>query len=349
MTSHDRSGSTSPGPAVPRAAPSAGAVTSRLCEQRELDEMCRTGLEIVYEAIDSGDAARAAEAASNVLTARSGLADLFVNWVAASLAYLLQEHGEEAMAGAIEPEAWLSSGMDTAGGEAVVWLARQAFSEPDGVATRVGELVGAGDAVGARRYWSEVEDATLKMHDHRVDLAAAVLSHVYRRHGTEGVSGALAHAAARPWWSDRMEADLRNDPVTRVREWSFFLGVGNFGSISVTEDDDRFVIHHQVCGSCARQELRNRHGEPWALARVVEPVPELNFGISNYTIYRTHLAAWHFVMPIGKGLPPWPAIDCSGVPGRCWFTIYKDPATTPRRYYDMVGLGSRHPTEGRQP
>jgi hypothetical protein len=67
-------------------------------------------------------------------------------------------------------------------------------------------------------------------------------------------------------------------------------------------------------------------------------VPTLNFGIRDYTVYRTHLAAWHFVMPIREGLPPWPAIDCSGVPGRCWFTLYKEPTKTPSRYYDMVGL-----------
>ena len=134
-----------------------------------------------------------------------------------------------------------------------------------------------------------------------------------------------------------MTADLQLSPVQRITQWSFFLGVGNFGQISVTEQDDCFVIHHQVCGSCARQELRGRHEAPWSLARVSEAVPTLNFGIEDFTIYRTHLAAWHFVMPTRQGMPPWPAVDCSGVPGRCWFTIYKDPTQTPDRYYEMIG------------
>lgn len=321
----------------------------RLCEQRELDEMCRTGLERVHEAVGSRDPARARAVALEVQTARNGLSELFVNWVAATLAYLCQERGEAAMAAALEPEAWLALGIDTAGSGATVELARRALDAPEAVAASVGDHVRNGDIAGARGYWLTVEDATRKLHDHRVDLVAAVLSHVYRRYGTDGISAALAHAAAQPWWTDRMASDLANDPVTRVREWSFFLGVGNFGTISVTEEADRFVIHHQVCGSCASQELRNRHEEPWALARVTEPLAELDFGISNYTIYRTHLAAWHFVMPIGQGLPPWPAIDCSGVPGRCWFTIFKDPATTPRRYYDMVGLGDHYPQGGCRP
>jgi hypothetical protein len=309
-----------------------------LCTQRELDEMCRTGLELVQEAIDTGDPRVAAEMATKVQTARGGLGDIFKNWAAASLAYLHEQHGEEAMAAALDPEEWLALGMNTGATLEDVQLARSVFLDPALVGARIGELVGVGSGAEAKRYWDEVEQATLKLHDHRIDWASAVLSHVYRTYGSEGLAGALGHASAQPWWRDRMTLDLQNDPVSRVREWSFFLGVGNFGQISVTEAAECFVIHHQVCGSCARQELRNMHEPPWSLARVAEPEPTLNFGISDYTVYRTHLAAWHFVMPIREGLPPWPAIDCKGVPGRCWFTLYKDPADTPARYYEMAGF-----------
>ena len=44
------------------------------------------------------------------------------------------------------------------------------------------------------------------------------------------------------------------------------------------------------------------------------------------------------VMPIRDVGHPWPAINCSGVPGRCWFTIYKDPHDTPEHYYARAGL-----------
>ena len=71
---------------------------------------------------------------------------------------------------------------------------------------------------------------------------------------------------------------------------------------------------------------------------MTEEIPGLNFGIPIYSVYRTHLAVWHYVMPIRDVGHPWPAIDCSGVPGRCWFTVYKDPHDTPARYYEKAGL-----------
>jgi hypothetical protein len=300
--------------------------------------MCRTGIELVQEAIDSGDPARAADTASKVQVARAGLAELFTNWVAASLSYVHEEHGEDAMAAALDPEQWLALGISLTASVDEVLRARELFTSPEKAGDRIGELVATGDGAGARAYWDEVEAATLKLHDYRIDWASELLSHVYRTYGSDGLAGALAHAAARPWWRDRMTADLAMDPVERITQWSFFLGVGNFGVISVSESDEYFAIHHQVCGSCGRQELRRRHDPPWSLARVTEPVPTLNFGIKDYTVYRTHLAAWHFVMPAKEGMAPWPAIDCSGVPGRCWFTIYKNPSRTPARYYDSIGV-----------
>jgi hypothetical protein len=311
---------------------------SRLCSQRDLDEMCRTGVELVYEAVDSGDPGHAADVTLKVQTARAGLGEIFTNWASASLSYVREHHGEQAMTAILDPEQWLALGMSPATTLAEVQLGREALANPNLVADRIADLLRVESAARSKEYWEEVESATLKMHDYRIDWVAEILSRVYRTHGVEGLTGALRHASDQSWWRDRMTMDLQTDPVSRVTEWSFFLGVGNFGTISVTEQDECFVIHHQVCGSCARQELRNRHEPPWSLARVTEAVPGLNFGISDYTIYRTHLAAWHFVMPISQGLPPWPAIDCSGIPGRCWFTIYKDPAETPTRYYEMAGL-----------
>ena len=265
--------------------------TGSLCSQRDLDEMCRTGIERVQEAIDSGSADRAAATATTVQSARQGLGELFTSWSAASLAYVLEHHGEEAMAAALEPEQWLALGISLGPSLEETLLAKQLVQAPETAGDRIGELVTAGDRAGAKAYWDLVEGATLKLHDFRIDWATAVLSHVFRTFGVDGLQGALDHAAAQPWWRDRMTADLQLDPVERITQWSFFLGVGNFGVISVTERDECFVIHHQVCGSCARQELRRRHEEPWSLARVAEPVPTLNFGITDYTVYRTHLAA----------------------------------------------------------
>jgi hypothetical protein len=313
---------------------------SRLCAQEELDEMCRTGIELIHEAIDSGAPAAAAAEFTRVVDVRKGLVDLMIDWSSTTLDHVRETYGPEAMSATFDPDLWLELGLRTGLDLDATVRGRETFADSAPGAAQLAALVEAGERGAAKRLWGEIDDATLKVHDYRIDWLTAVLSHVYREHGAEALSGTLLKSANSDWWHRRMEADLADlaDPVSRIRNWSFFLGVGNWGTVSISETDDAFVIHHQVCGSCGRQELRGRYEEPVNFPRIVEPIPGLNFGDTNYTIYRTHLAVWHFVMPIGDVGHPWPAINCSGVPGRCWFTIYKNPHDTPAWYYERAGL-----------
>lgn len=311
-----------------------------LCTQEELDEMCRTGVELMHEAIDSGDTARTAEMFMKIQNARIDLIDLFANWSGATLAYVLEHHGEQAMIAAFDPEEWLELGLDTNPTRELIELGKQVTRDPDAGAERLVAALRDDGPPSAKAYWAEVERATLALHDYRLDWSTSILSQAYRNHGLDGLNGALLHAGEQEWWQGRMVGDLADDPVTRIQNWSFFLGVGNFGTVSVSEDAERFSIHHAVCGTCGRQELAGRYEAPWNFPRVTEIAPEVNFGDPNYTIYRAHLPVWHFVTPHNKGMPPWPAIDCSGIPGRCWFNIYKDPARTPARYGEKIAAGA---------
>ena len=322
------------------------APSRRYFTPQQLDEMCRNGVELIQEAIDRGDPVTAREVVLKIQTARNGLADLFPSWSAATLSHIRENYGEDAMARAMNADRWLALGLSAPLSLEEVRLAEAIFANAEVPADHVVALMREGRLAEAKRYWDGVESATSKLHDYRIDWATEILSHVYREYGAQGVADALAHAAAQPWWADRMPGDLPKDPATRVEEWSFFLGVGNFGTVSISEEDDCFIIHHQVCGSCGKQELRGRHEEPWSMARIHEPISTLNFGIADYTVYRAHLAAWHYVMPTSKGFAPWPAIDCSGVPGRCWFAIYKDPSSTPERYFEKIGLQKHQVMKG---
>jgi hypothetical protein len=312
---------------------------TRLCSQEELDEMCRTGTELVHEAIDGGDPEAVGAEVERIVDARRGLVDLMVDWAAVSVRYVLEQHGEAAMSACLEPDLWFEIGQRTGLDLDATVLAKGAFADPAACAARFAELVGAGETAAAKRLWNELEDATMRLHDYRIDWLTAVLSHVYRAHGAEGLYGAQLEFANSEWWHGRMEADLAElaDPVARIRNWSFFLGVGNYGTVSLSETDEAFVMHHQVCGSCGRQDLRGCQEAPLNFPRVTEEIPGLNFGDPNYTVYRTHLAVLHFVMPIADVGHPWPAINCSGVPGRCWFTVFKDPHQTPEHYYRRAG------------
>jgi len=317
-----------------------GTTLGRLCTQEELDEMCRNGTELIHEAIDSGDPAQAKGEYLRVVEVRQGLVDLMIDWTSTSIQWVLENHGKEAMAKCFQPDFWLELGQRTGLDVEATALARGVFADAQPTAERMESLVGAGEVGAAKRFWGEVDDACLKLHDYRIDWLTAVISYIYEEYGADGLSGAMMKSAEADWWHGRMEADLAelDDPVARVRNWSFFLGVGNWGTVSISETDDAFIIHHQVCGSCGRQDLRGCLSDPINFPRVTEEIPALNFGVPIYSVYRTHLAVWHYVMPIGDVGHPWPAIDCSGVPGRCWFNVYKNPHDTPERFYKKAGL-----------
>ena len=323
-------------PGGPGSAPPAG----RLATQAQLDALCRNGSELMHEAIDSGDAAIAAAEARRINDARRGLVDLMKDWTASTIAWVRDTHGDGAVAAVLDADLWLELGLRNSLSLDETVLARSVFAGESDVAERIGALAGAGDRGGAKALWDGVEEATRKLHDYRIDWLTAALTHVHRAYGDDGVYGAMLRAGQSEWWLGRMRGDLArlDQPLARATDWGFFLGVGNWGTISMTEQDDCFVIHHQVCGSCGRQELRSRHEPPTSFARIRESRLDLNFGIPDYTVYRTHLPVWHFVVPIAEVGHPWPAIRCTGVPGRCWFTIYKDPHDTPEWYYEQVGL-----------
>jgi len=323
------------------AEPTPGAANhERLCTQSQLDMMCRTGTELVHEAIDSRDANQVHATYARIIEARSGLVDLMNDWVATTLQWIREEQGEEKVAAALEADLWLELGLRTGLSLEQTTMAKLVFSGDTSGENEIAALAASGDTAGAKELWDAIDAATQKIHDYRIDWLTSVISHVYRTFGADGLSGAMLKCAYADWWRDRMPADLADidDPVARITNWSFFLGVGNWGTVSVTETDDAFVIHHQVCGSCGRQELRGCHEAPVNFPRVTEPIPGLNFNDPNYTIYRTHLAVWHFVMPITEAGHPWPAINCEGIPGKCWFTIYKNPHDTPGWYYERAGL-----------
>ncbi|MSW96735.1 MAG: hypothetical protein F2796_08070, partial [Actinobacteria bacterium] len=54
----------------------AAAPAGRLCTQEELDAMCRTGTELVHEAIDTRDPAHARATFDRIVEARAGLVAL---------------------------------------------------------------------------------------------------------------------------------------------------------------------------------------------------------------------------------------------------------------------------------
>jgi hypothetical protein len=137
-----------------------------------------------------------------------------------------------------------------------------------------------------------------------------------------------------PW----MMEDITHDPQERIRSWITLL-LGNFAKIRVEEDDEKFTIFQDPCGSCGRQIRDGCYKPPLNLAVVKEKHP-ITFNSGEVTVYQAHLAVMHTIMPIERIGAPWPAIVCpkGATGGPCRIFMYKNPRAAAPEHYAMVGL-----------
>jgi hypothetical protein len=185
-----------------------------------------------------------------------------------------------------------------------------------------------------------LEERRRRSHDLYHDWVTALLSHVYRRYGVDELEACLRHAGERTLlrWMPR---DLANPPEARVRRWAGML-LGNFAQIRIDEDEQKFAITQQRCGSCGRQLEASSYGPEPGFAIVEEP-HAISFGRGGVPVYRTHVAVMHYLMPIERTGVPWPVIECPAgqAAGPCRLLLYKDPARTPPAHWDWLSRATR--------
>jgi hypothetical protein len=161
-------------------------------------------------------------------------------------------------------------------------------------------------------------------HDRGLDAVCALITHVYRTHGIDVLEQsirAVGDQTLLAW----MPRDTDRLPEVRIRTWAAMLH-GNFAEFTITEDDERFVITQDPCGSCGRQLECGAFPGPFDHATVTEVHP-ITFERGNVPIYRTHVAVMHFLMADERLGVPWPVVACprGSVAGPCRITLYKDP------------------------
>jgi hypothetical protein len=161
-------------------------------------------------------------------------------------------------------------------------------------------------------------------HDRGLDAVCAQITHVYRTHGIDVLEQSI-RAVGEKTLLAWMPKDIERPPEVRIRTWAAMLH-GNFAEFTIAEDDARFVITQDPCGSCGRQLECGAFPGPLEHATVSEVHP-ITFERGNVPVYRTHVAVMHFLMPTERLGVPWPVVACprGSVPGPCRITLYKDP------------------------
>ena len=103
-----------------------------------------------------------------------------------------------------------------------------------------------------------------------------------------------------------------------------FYSVANFGNLTVTEYEDRIHFTQDPCGSCGRQQRAGMPESPWNFATIKE-AHELSYGMGGNSVFRTHVAMMHHILPIETHGGPWPHKQCPRSKfGVCEVDVYKE-------------------------
>jgi hypothetical protein len=303
----------------------------RLFSQAGLDALCRSPKEQIVAVLESGDKAAAKQKYAELEDAFLAFHDIYYHWVATIQEFIYERYGHDGLAkaaplGAVLVEA-LKLNMSV--GE-VLNCSKSAKG-------RMAALIDAGNLQEVKKLYAYLEKGFQDLHDLYREWTSLLLSHVYREYGVEALEQCLRFSSEKRWMPWMLE-DITHDPKERIRSWISLL-LGNFATIRVEEDDEKFTIFQDPCGSCGRQIRDGCYQPPLDLAVVKEKHP-ITFNHGQVTVYQAHLAVMHTIMPIERIGAPWPAIVCPGGAsgGPCRIFMYKNPRTAAPEHYAMVGM-----------
>jgi hypothetical protein len=294
-------------------------VAERLFTDDELADLARPPEEQIDRLLAAVPAEAVGTWAASVERSWQGSVTGYHDWIAQTEAYLLERHGPAALSRLVPVTAHL----------AAVHPDREvAEAHGGGGAPSVPEALAAdaaaGDLDGARARFGGWHAERRRLHDLYRDLLSAVLSDVYVTYGVDDLESALRYAGERTLlgW---LPADVARPPEKRLVSWTRMLH-GHFTRFTLEEDESKFTVVQDPCGSCTRQILQGRYGPPVSLAVVSEvdlPTP----GRGDTPIYRAHVPVMHQSLPYPRLGVPWPVNLCpAGMgTGPCRILLYKDP------------------------
>ncbi len=216
-------------------------------------------------------------------------------------------------------------------------------TEQAAIAERITAAVRAGDVAGARELLAERDRQHEVVHDRFIDFKASLYSYAGSVFGDRGLEGILRHTGERQRAGfERWEAMSVEDFVRATAH----LLRSHMTELQVTEDDERFTITQDPCGSGGRLMREGAYQGERGQHRVREAQP-MTFGKPDFPSYCAHCAVWNAIQCIEWfGHPQW-CIDHPATPADpCRIHIYKNPGRIPERYWEQVGKRHARATGG---
>lgn len=214
--------------------------------------------------------------------------------------------------------------------------------EQAAIAARIGNAIDAGDFGEARALLEERDRQHQMIHDQFIDMKAGFYSYVGKVFGDERLKEILRHTGERQRQGFERWEELSSDDFVRA---SAYLLKTHMGHVTVSEDDDKFTITQDPCGSGGRLMRTSAYDGADGLYRIERAQP-IAFGKPGFPSYCAHCAVWNNIQCIEWfGHPQW-CIDHPTTPSEpCRIHIYKEGRPIPDRYYTQVGA---QPPPGRR-
>lgn len=208
--------------------------------------------------------------------------------------------------------------------------------------------IAAPDREAARRGIDEVMVRNRLVHEIYCDWCWALLTHIRDTFGEENYGRAM-RATMEDWIAVRYKdmLDMSAEELLQLTVEGLrgeFFGSELLGDVEVTEEDDRYVLAFDPCGTGGRM----RRGVP-RLGTPPRTQQPYNFGVTHEAhdwswnergvcLYCTHCADINELLPLDRVGRPMRVTEHPRDPGdKCRWYIYKRPELIPEKFYEKVG------------
>ena len=215
---------------------------------------------------------------------------------------------------------------------------------------RLRDAIKAGDKETALKLTDYVQLEGKGLHDLYCDWSWAFLTWIADNCGEEKLPEALRYCREKtaPAFYDQLKG-LKT--VKQLVQWyveqmrAHRSGPGETGTVKVSEDNEKYTIEFDPCGSGGRMRRTGevdktlpRTGPPFDFGKTKKEYPWSWFK-KDVPYYCLHCSVWHEVMAIEATGRPVKITEYDPDPNApCKFVFYKDPKAYPEKYYKRVGL-----------
>jgi len=195
---------------------------------------------------------------------------------------------------------------------------------------RLESSIDAGNTEEAKKLAGQMYREFLAMHDLLVDWVTASLTFMENNYGDEALYHAL-EAGVGAWLKPAAKLYEGKDAKARLK-----LAVGGMRGhlqpIRIIEDDEKFILMMEPCGSGGRLILNQKYEPPTNFAKVKEPQP-MTYWRQDCPAYCAHCALQEILSIRWSGIP-WMVMIPPDKLGEqpCQFLLYKDPDKVPEEY-----------------